>query len=118
MKKLILLLAIAATCAVAGYSQSYHYDVNGDGVVTAHDITALYDYMLGNVSSLVRRLQYVLFLLHVMLCGHQQMGAATWSKRASCAHLSEIAHLPQKKRETLKLSRHFCSEAWRQEQAA
>ena len=118
MKKLILLLAIAATCAVAGYSQAYHYDVNGDGVVTAHDITALYDYMLGNVSSLVRRLQYVLFLLHVMLCGHQQMGAATWSKRASCAHLSEIAHLPQKKRETLKLSRHFRSEAWRQEQAA
>lgn len=39
MKKLILLLTIAATCAVAGYSQAYHYDVNGDGVVTAADVT-------------------------------------------------------------------------------
>lgn len=39
MKKLILLLTIAATCAVAGYSQAYHYDVDGDGVVTAADVT-------------------------------------------------------------------------------
>ena len=51
MKKLILLLAIAATCAVAGHSQGYHYDVNGDGEVTTADVTALYDYMLGNVPS-------------------------------------------------------------------
>jgi hypothetical protein len=49
MKKLFILLFIAATFSVAGYSQTYHYDVNGDGVVTAADVTALYDYLLGNV---------------------------------------------------------------------
>jgi formylglycine-generating enzyme required for sulfatase activity len=49
MKKLFILLFIAATFSVASYSQAYHYDVNGDGVVTAADVTALYDYMLGNV---------------------------------------------------------------------
>ncbi len=49
MKKLFILLFIAATFSVAGYSQTYHYDVNGDGVVTAADVTALYDSMLGNV---------------------------------------------------------------------
>ena len=49
MKKFLILLFFAATFSVAGYSQTYHYDVNGDGVVTAADVTALYDYMLGNV---------------------------------------------------------------------
>ena len=51
MKKLFIFLLITATFSVAGYSQTYHYDVDGNGVVTAHDITALYDYMLGDVSS-------------------------------------------------------------------
>ena len=32
-------------------NQSIHGDVNGDGVMTAADITALYDYMLNNDSS-------------------------------------------------------------------
>jgi len=50
MKKFLILLFFVATFSVAGYSQIYHYDVNGDGVVTAADVTALYDYMLGNVS--------------------------------------------------------------------
>ncbi len=49
MKKFLILLFFVATFSVAGYSQTYHYDVNGDGVVTASDVTALYDYMLGNV---------------------------------------------------------------------
>ena len=49
MKKLFILFFVAATFRVASYSQAYHYDVNGDGVVTAADVTALYDYMLGNV---------------------------------------------------------------------
>ncbi|MBR5117527.1 MAG: SUMF1/EgtB/PvdO family nonheme iron enzyme [Muribaculaceae bacterium] len=34
---------------MVGYSQNYNYDVNGDGEVTAADITAIYDYLLGNV---------------------------------------------------------------------
>ena len=51
MKKYFILLFIATTFSVAGYSQTYHYDVNGDGVVTAADVTALYDYILGNVPS-------------------------------------------------------------------
>ena len=49
MKKFLILLFFVATFSVAGYSLTYHYDVNGDGVVTASDVTALYDYMLGNV---------------------------------------------------------------------
>ena len=49
MKKFFILLFFVATFSVAGYSLTYHYDVNGDGVVTASDVTALYDYMLGNV---------------------------------------------------------------------
>ena len=51
MKRFFILLFIVATFSVAGHSQGYHYDVNGDGVVTAADVTALYDYMLGNVPS-------------------------------------------------------------------
>ena len=51
MKRFFILLFIVATFSVAGYSQTYHYDVNGDGVVTAADVTALYDYLLGNVPS-------------------------------------------------------------------
>ncbi len=49
MKKLFILLFIAATFSVAGYSQTYHYDVNGDGVVTVADVTAIYNYLLGNL---------------------------------------------------------------------
>ncbi|MBR5638156.1 MAG: hypothetical protein IKW83_00190 [Muribaculaceae bacterium] len=52
MKKLFILLSIVATFSVAGYSQNYqnyHFDVNGDGYVTSADVTALYDYLLGNV---------------------------------------------------------------------
>jgi formylglycine-generating enzyme required for sulfatase activity len=49
MKKLFILLFVAATFSVASYSQAYNYDVNGDGIVTAADVTALYDYLLGNV---------------------------------------------------------------------
>lgn len=49
MKKLFILLFIASTFSVAGYSLNYNYDVNGDGSVTATDITAIYDYLLGNV---------------------------------------------------------------------
>ncbi len=49
MKKFFILLCVAAVFSVAGYSQTYRYDVNGDGVVTAADVTALYDYLLGNV---------------------------------------------------------------------
>ncbi len=49
MKKLFILLSIVATFSVAGYSQPYHYDVDGDGNVTASDVTAIYNYMLGNV---------------------------------------------------------------------
>ena len=49
MNRLFLLLTIVATFSVASFSQSYHYDVDGNGVVTAADVTALYDYLLGNV---------------------------------------------------------------------
>ena len=45
MKKLCLFLFVA-TCFVTGNSQNYNYDVNGDGVVTAADVTAIYDYLL------------------------------------------------------------------------
>ena len=38
MKKLFYLLFIASTFSVAGYSQTYRYDVNGDGVVTISDV--------------------------------------------------------------------------------
>lgn len=51
MKKLFILF-IVATFSVVGYSQNYqnyHFDVNGDGVVTAADVTSLYDYLLGNI---------------------------------------------------------------------
>lgn len=34
MKKFFILLCVAAVFSVAGYSQTYRYDVNGDGVVT------------------------------------------------------------------------------------
>ncbi len=47
MKNFFILLCVAATCTVAGYSQTYRYDVNGDGVVTISDVTALYNQMLG-----------------------------------------------------------------------
>ncbi len=49
MKRLFLLLFIVVAFSVASQSQTYHYDVNGDGVVTAADVTAIYDYLLGNV---------------------------------------------------------------------
>ena len=48
MKKFFVLLFVAATFSVAGYSLTYNYDVNGDGEVTSVDVTALYDYLLGN----------------------------------------------------------------------
>ncbi len=48
MKKFFLSLLVFASCVMAGYSQTYHYDVNGDGVVTAADITELYNHLLNN----------------------------------------------------------------------
>ena len=51
MKKLFILLSIVATFSVAGYSQTYHYDVDGDGAVTAADVTAVYNYLMGLVPS-------------------------------------------------------------------
>lgn len=48
MKRFFILLFIVATFSVAGHSQGYHYDVNGDGSVTSYDITALYNYLLNN----------------------------------------------------------------------
>ncbi len=48
MKKLFIFLCVVATFSVAGYSQpTYRFDVNGDGVVTISDVTALYNQMLG-----------------------------------------------------------------------
>ena len=48
MKKLFILLFVVATFSMAGYSQpTYHFDVDGDGMVTASDITTLYDHLLG-----------------------------------------------------------------------
>jgi hypothetical protein len=38
MKKFFILLCVAAVFSVAGYSQTYRYDVNGDGVVTISDV--------------------------------------------------------------------------------
>ena len=49
MKQLFILILIVSTCVVTGRSQAYHYDVNGDGEVTVTDITAIYDYLLGNI---------------------------------------------------------------------
>ena len=43
----MLLIAVFALCGAA-MAQTYHYDVNGDGVVTSVDVTVLYDYLLGN----------------------------------------------------------------------
>ena len=48
--KIFFILILAATFSVSGYSQPYHYDVNGDGHVSSVDTTVLYDYLLGNVS--------------------------------------------------------------------
>ena len=48
MKKLFILLFIAASFSVAGHSQSFNYDVNGDGSVTVADVTAIYDFLLGS----------------------------------------------------------------------
>ena len=49
MKRFFILLFITAVFSLAGNSQIYHFDVNGDGVVTAADVTKLYDYLLGNL---------------------------------------------------------------------
>ena len=38
MKGFFILLCVAAVFSVAGYSQTYRYDVNGDGVVTISDV--------------------------------------------------------------------------------
>ncbi len=48
MKKLFILLFIAAAFSVTGFMQTYHYDVNGDGSITSYDITSLYNYLLNN----------------------------------------------------------------------
>ena len=52
MKKLVLFLFIATSFNVAVHSQNYNYDVNGDGVITSADVTAIYDYLLGNSPSI------------------------------------------------------------------
>lgn len=49
MKKFYVFLFIAASFSLTVHSQAYHYDVNGDGHVSSVDVTALYDYLLGNV---------------------------------------------------------------------
>ena len=49
MKRFFILLFITAVFSLAGNSQIYHFDVNCDGVVTAADVTKLYDYLLGNL---------------------------------------------------------------------
>ena len=53
MKKILSLMTMLAVCfaAVQVKAQSYNYDVNGDGAVTVADVTAIYDYLLGNVPS-------------------------------------------------------------------
>jgi hypothetical protein len=52
MKKFFILLCVAAVFSVAGYSQTYRYDVDGDGVVTISDVTAIYDHLLGILPSI------------------------------------------------------------------
>ncbi len=47
MKKLVLFLFIAATFSVAGHSQSFNCDVDGDGSVTTADATAIFNFILG-----------------------------------------------------------------------
>ncbi len=51
MKKLLFFLFIVVAFSLEGHSQtnSFNYDVNGDGFVTVADVTAIYDYLLGNV---------------------------------------------------------------------
>ena len=49
MKKYFIIIFLAVSFSVACYSQTYNYDVNGDGNVTSADITAIYNYLLGNV---------------------------------------------------------------------
>ena len=49
MKRFLFLSFVVAVFSLAGNSQIYHFDVNGDGVVTAADVTKLYDYLLGNL---------------------------------------------------------------------
>ncbi len=78
MKKLFILLFVAATFSVASYSQTYHYDVNGDGIVTAADVTALYDYLLGNVAQTTEFDLYgVKFKMVTVEGGKFTMGATT-----------------------------------------
>ncbi len=78
MKKLFILLFVAATFSVESYSQTYHYDVNGDGIVTAADVTALYDYLLGNVAQTTEFDLYgVKFKMVTVEGGKFTMGATT-----------------------------------------
>lgn len=48
MKKFLFLLFIVVSFGFVGHSQtnSFNYDVNGDGVVTIADVTAIYNYLL------------------------------------------------------------------------
>ena len=46
MKKLSLILLAIVDCGLSAFANVG--DVNGDGHVTAADVTALYDYMLNN----------------------------------------------------------------------
>ena len=54
MKKLFILLFILASCGATGHSQTIVGDVNGDGVVTANDVTMVYDIILGNLAKMTK----------------------------------------------------------------
>lgn len=47
MKKICFLLFFIASFQFNSFSQTYNYDVNGDGAITVADVTAIYDYLLG-----------------------------------------------------------------------
>ena len=49
MKKLFILLLVVTSCRMGGIAQNVYGDVNGDGVVTAADVTEVYNVILGNM---------------------------------------------------------------------
>lgn len=51
MNKLFITALLALVAAIGYNASALTGDVNGDGTVTAADVTALYDYLLNNDSS-------------------------------------------------------------------
>ena len=75
MKKSLILLLLSIYGFI-GYSQTSIYDVNGDGFVTAADVTSIYEYILGYIGDeVVYEINGVKFNMKEVLGGTFIMGA-------------------------------------------